>query len=590
MCKGGLCAVPSRPVASRHSLELQRYRHTMEGDDYERFDFEFEFEADGEAKEGEGEKGVGVGVGTSQALARAQDLSTKQAPQEQPKACSKEEKKEKTPVAPASPFSIIKRMDKQDAKKVEEGSAFASGGLWRWGAEEKRAMERFQNATVRGAGIGLILRGGFVSFSALTSLIMGKKKKHGTKNAVSVLRWTAFLGSMGGSYVALDELLLRLVGKKKSNKWRGLVSGALAGSSICFLGKSEPQYAISIYVFLRAMWLFLRRSRRSTSKFLRAMSLPLETKNADVLVMCLSCTQILYAWLQEPRTLPIAYKKFLDKHNGKPEWVIESIRQMVRHNTNKSGPVKYQSWHPLVPKEQSYLKKARTPYGLVLQGQYQLLHHVAFFFREYKRKIPIYIPVYFLPALIVHRWKLLTKPKLFRSVLYKSVLGTLQSALFLTSFCTLAWTFTMGGAYLAAPVLGKEGLNGKWLATCLSPIGMSLLCEKKSRRKEIAVYCSARAFESFALCALMWGWIPKRLQFRRFDVVLFSIGTGLIMHCYNDSNGDYRYTFRSKYLNVIDFVFGNHGHKHQKIRHIPSTTDLAGSVYKRIKSLRKSEK
>ena len=72
------------------------------------------------------------------------------------------------------------------------------------------------------------------------------------------------------------------------------------------------------------------------------------------------------------------------------------------------------------------MKKMGTPYGVIMQGQWQLWHHLSFFFTEYKRKIPVYIPVYFLPALIVHRWKLFTKPKLGRSVLYKSMLGTMQ--------------------------------------------------------------------------------------------------------------------------------------------------------------------
>ena len=72
------------------------------------------------------------------------------------------------------------------------------------------------------------------------------------------------------------------------------------------------------------------------------------------------------------------------------------------------------------------MKNFGTPYGLIMQGRWQLWHHINFFFREYKRKIPVYIPVYFLPALIVHRWKLFTKPKLGRSVLYKSTLGTMQ--------------------------------------------------------------------------------------------------------------------------------------------------------------------
>ena len=426
------------------------------------------------------------------------------------------------------------------------------------GDEDRRALERVWNATVRGGSIGFILRGGFVSFSALTSVFLGRKKRaeaKGPSSIVSVLRWTAFLGSLGGSYVALDEGLLRIVGKQKSRKWRGLVSGTVAGSSICLLGMKDPQYAIAIYVALRALWLFLRRSRRSTSKLLRTVSAPLEVRHADVLVMCLSCTQILYAWLLEPKTLPRTYSKFLDKHCGKPEWMIQAFREMIQHNSgNPLGPPS-SHWHRLVPAGLEHVKKSGTPYGIVMQNQYQLLHHLLFFMREYKEKIPVYVPVYFLPALVVHRWKLITNPKLGRTVLYKCVAGTMQSALFLTAFCTMAWTTTCGGAWLCAPLVGKQNLGEKWLALSLFPIGASVMCEKRSRRKELAVYCSARALESFVLCAIAWGWIPKRLQYKRFDVVLFSIGVGLIMHCYADSDGDYRYTFRSKYQNVLSFVF-----------------------------------
>jgi len=453
----------------------------------------------------------------------------------------------------------------------------------RWGEEEKRALERVQNATFRGAAIGFVLRGGYVSFTSALSLVLKSRKrksldgvdakKHSNRNALSVLRWTAFLGSLGGSYVALDETLMRLVGKSKSKKWRGLVSGTVAGSSIALLGKKDPQYAMSIYVLLRAIWLFLRRSRRSGSRVLRTISAPLEMPNADVLVMCLACTQILYAWLMQPRTLPLTYSKFLDKHCGKPEWMIQSFREIIHHNTDSSS-IKYQSWHRLIPPEANHLKRCGTPYGLVMQGRYQLWHHILFFLTEYKRKIPVYVPVYFLPALLVHRQKLFTKPKLLKSVLYKSVAGTMQSAFFLTAFCTMAWTSTCGFAWACAPVVGKENLNTRWLAFSLFPIGSSVICEKRSRRKELAAYCSARALESFMLCALAWGWIPKKMHWKRFDIALFSLGVGLIMHCYTDSEGDYRYTFRSKYLNVIDFVFGNTGHKLQKIRHVPSTSDL----------------
>ena len=85
-----------------------------------------------------------------------------------------------------------------------EGEAESRGSTTLWNAlerasctfgdEERRALERVQNATFRGAAIGLVLRGGYVSFSALTSLLRRKRGQASTKNAESVLRWTAFLG------------------------------------------------------------------------------------------------------------------------------------------------------------------------------------------------------------------------------------------------------------------------------------------------------------------------------------------------------------------------------------------------------------
>jgi len=40
---------------------------------------------------------------------------------------------------------------------------------------------------------------------------------------------------------------------------------------------------------------------------------------------------------------------------------------------------------------------------------------------------------------------------------------------------------------------------------------------------------------------------------------MFSAATAAIMHCYSDGKGRHRDVFRSKYLNVLDFVFGNTG-------------------------------
>ena len=40
---------------------------------------------------------------------------------------------------------------------------------------------------------------------------------------------------------------------------------------------------------------------------------------------------------------------------------------------------------------------------------------------------------------------------------------------------------------------------------------------------------------------------------------MFSAAAAAIMHCYSDGQGRHRDVFRSKYLNVLDFVFGNTG-------------------------------
>jgi hypothetical protein len=59
-----------------------------------------------------------------------------------------------------------------------------------------------------------------------------------------------------------------------------------------------------------------------------------------------------------------------------------------------------------------------------------------------------------------------------------------------------------------------------------------------------------------------WRWLSPRWLPPRLDVLLFAAGVGAILHCYSDSNGVHRDVFRSKYLGVFDFVFGNTGESH----------------------------
>ncbi len=65
--------------------------------------------------------------------------------------------------------------------------------------------------------------------------------------------------------------------------------------------------------------------------------------------------------------------------------------------------------------------------------------------------------------------------------------------------------------------------------------------------------------ESFALCLKEWGFVGAHSLPQRIDVVLFTAASAAILHCYSDAQGVHRDVFRSKYLNVLDFILGSSG-------------------------------
>ncbi|PPR81410.1 hypothetical protein GOBAR_AA39305 [Gossypium barbadense] len=99
--------------------------------------------------------------------------------------------------------------------------------------------------------------------------------------------------------------------------------------------------------------------------------------------------------------------------------------------------------------------------------------------------------------------------------------------------------------------------HGDIFLMCLStseifPAGLSVAIEKKSRRMEISLYCLARAIESFFTWMADIGYLPRSKNLTRPDVMIFSLSTAIIMHCYAQE----RELFNSKYLNVLDWIFG----------------------------------
>eukprot|EP00898_Chlorokybus_atmophyticus_P001311 jgi/Chlat1/2180/Chrsp17S02753 len=411
--------------------------------------------------------------------------------------------------------------------------------------ERETAVHRFLRSTLRGAVIGGGLKGGLQLFALVghlrkrSSLQRRGAKLHSVSHEVSLvgretLRYALFLGTFAGGFSCLDEALAAVFGRRRSAGWRSLLAGGLAGPALLLTGWGSRHYSMAVYILLRGLVLLARCGLKwdRTKNFCK----PLAWKHGDVALMCLSSAQILYAWILQPSTLPPSYISFLNKHGGKDVSIIRTLAQIIARG-GATGPNSRTASAP----PPSNLPKLPCP--VVHSGLSCTWHYLSFFPSAYMRALPVYLPVYLVPALLVHRAGLLTRPL---NIITKALMGAFRSSVFLAAYCTTAW----GGTCLTHNLL--QSTSGAKLALGAAPAGLAVLFEKKSRRMELALYCTARAIESFARCTTAWGWVKGVHLLQRLDVVLFSLATATIMHCYSRE----RDVFRSKYLNILDWVFG----------------------------------
>ncbi|KAJ9508904.1 hypothetical protein QJQ45_028214, partial [Haematococcus lacustris] len=263
------------------------------------------------------------------------------------------------------------------------------------------------------------------------------------------------------------------------------------------------------------------------------------------------CLQIVYSFIMQPSSLPPSYIRFIMRQAGKEPHVWTAVREQALRNWRLLGL----GLHVPPTAQALLLGQPLTPCEFWHPGQSCLEHTLTNVPASYARALAVYVPVYLVPALLVHRQKLASQPQL---LLPKLAQGIGRSALFLTAFIALAF----GSVCAGFAVTGVS--SGPLIAACTAAGGLAVLLEKKSRRMELALYCLSRAAESSCRCLVEWGWLPSALLPRRLDVMLFAAGCAAIMHCYSvpahsDGAGQHRDVFRSKYLNVLDFIFGNSG-------------------------------
>ncbi|XWS15001.1 hypothetical protein CRYUN_Cryun35bG0057000 [Craigia yunnanensis] len=393
-------------------------------------------------------------------------------------------------------------------------------------------LRRIVVASAKGFSIGAGLKGGLALFSILSRLRSKKSRKveaFSDKQAISMavketLRYGIFLGTFAGTFVSVDEIIGALGGHNRTAKWRSLVAGLVAGPSMLLTGPNTQHTSLAIYILMRAAVLASRCGIKS--KRFGKLCKPFTWKHGDIFLMCLSSSQIL---------------SFLNKHGGKDIVILQGVKEIASGLpfTNLEAIEKLYNATGVEVKLDPNMK---TPCSMIHGNESCSEHVVSFLIEAYKRALPVYLPVYLIPALIVHRKGLLKGPY---TILGKGIIGSARSSLFLSAYCTSAWMFT-------CLLFRIFKCNIPMLAMGTFPTGLALAIEKKSRRIEISLYCFARAIESFFTCMADIGYLPQSKNLKRADVVIFSLSTAIIMHCYAQE----REVFRSKYLNVLDWVFG----------------------------------
>lgn len=417
--------------------------------------------------------------------------------------------------------------------------------------QDSEKLARVVTASAKGFSIGAGIKGGLALFSILARLrrtrLSSTRKVEVFSNRKAIdlaiketLRYGLFLGTFAGTFVSVDEIIAYLGGHRRTAKWRSLLAGLIAGPSMLLTGPNTQHTSLAIYILMRAAVLASRCGIKS--KRFGKICKPLTWKHGDVFLMCLSSSQVLSAYILKQDSLPPSYKSFLNKHGGKDLSILQGVKDIASGLpfTNLEAIEKYYNSTGVDIKLDPEMK---IPCTIIHGNQSCSAHVVSFFLQAYKRALPVYLPVYLIPALIVHRQGLLKRPC---NIFGKGLLGTARSSLFLSVYCSSAWMWTC----LLFRIF--RWCNIPMVAIGTLPTGLALAIEKKSRRIEISLYCFARAVESFFICTRDAGYLPESLNLKRADVVIFSISTAIIMHCYEQE----REVFRSKYLNVLDWVFG----------------------------------
>ncbi|ORX61843.1 hypothetical protein DM01DRAFT_1331315 [Hesseltinella vesiculosa] len=399
-----------------------------------------------------------------------------------------------------------------------------------------------------------------------------------------------FLSTFLSSYKGILCLMRRLRGTTDaaSDRLNAFVAGSVAGLSLVIDPDHRRRQSIMLYLLTRSIqfggaWIMAQwaKARQRKQRLVydqlqergdHSVSRLYDTWEdrlaqalehyAGVLVMMLANTQIIYAFLFHPDTLPKSYLSFLLQHSGwKPDFgtmafpLTQVIRDAVYRMSLDDPDIPMQM--PADATSREFIAEKLSPNIATIippniRHNYTVcaLQHpldasctrskLTLFRDEYGRALKLYVPLNVIMTL-VFRYKYLKKDP--KTVLRKFVKSCARSSFFLAMYVSMGFATPCA----IRPFTGKER---HWIYLFPGLLGGAMVIfEAHGRQLELGLYCLTRAMEAWWRTMVKNGYAKN---IRHGDTLLFMLSMGTMMTIYQTDKD----LIASHYLSILTRFFG----------------------------------
>ena len=327
--------------------------------------------------------------------------------------------------------------------------------------------------------------------------------------SVNPLKWAALIGSLSSF-----RHVQRVVGAVVPARFSAFPAGVLCSLGVLVMNRAT-RTELSLYLAVRAIHCLL-----VAYVWPRLPALLRSFEHYDTLTMMLAGGQIIYSHVMEPDTHSAFYRAFLlscaQQKSENPACICAAYRghvvpQMVKYCMRRGLPL------PTHPPSRSVCQFVH-PQTITCNERllYWTVSHL------FQFSLPLYAPLKILTTCLFS-WRTVREDPL--SAAYKAIKSTISSSLFLTLYCALP--------FRAMCWFGNHNVHNEAIiaSTFGFLCGLPTLLEPKSRRIDLALYCSMHALRAAVLLLVKRGWFARPGHV--FRLVVFLLSFGYIFHQYD---------------------------------------------------------